>query len=394
MPTLAKPETQPGTVLGTVGYMSPEQASGQPVDFRSDQFSLGSILYEMAPGQKAFQRNTAAETMSAIIRDEPEPLGKLRPELAAASAMDHRALPGQGPGGALRLDTRPRAGPRERARPHLRGLERGGGHRCRAGPQDEALSSRSSRGRPFSSLGIVAGGGSSRAACSAKASASSPRFHRLTFRRGLIHNARFAPDGQTSSTEPHGTGETQRLYADAARQSRVVGAGLSEAETGTSSPCPPPASLPSSPFRRQVLARVPMAGGVPRDVVQGVPYASADWAPNGKDLAVVHEVNHRLRLEFPIGKVLLETHGANLVARGSRRAETGSPSSPRSEQRRRSASSKRSGKGSRELSGGWADISGVPCWSPDGREIWFIAGASGRGARRFTPLTCRGSCGW
>ena len=61
--------------------MSPEQASGEPLDFRSDQFSLGSMLYEMTTGQKAFQRKTAAETMSAIIREEPEPIAKLRPDL-------------------------------------------------------------------------------------------------------------------------------------------------------------------------------------------------------------------------------------------------------------------------------------------------------------------------
>jgi Tol biopolymer transport system component len=81
LPTLARPETQPGTVLGTVGYMSPEQASGQPVDFRSDQFSLGSILYEMTSGRKAFARKTPVETMSAIIREEPEPLVKLRSDV-------------------------------------------------------------------------------------------------------------------------------------------------------------------------------------------------------------------------------------------------------------------------------------------------------------------------
>ena len=67
--------TEPGTVMGTAGYMSPEQASGQPVDFRSDQFTLGAILYEMATGKRAFQRKTGAETLVAIIREEPESLG-------------------------------------------------------------------------------------------------------------------------------------------------------------------------------------------------------------------------------------------------------------------------------------------------------------------------------
>ena len=66
--------TNPGTVLGTVAYMSPEQARGRELDARSDQFSFGLILYEMAAGKRAFARETSAETMAAIIRDEPEPL--------------------------------------------------------------------------------------------------------------------------------------------------------------------------------------------------------------------------------------------------------------------------------------------------------------------------------
>ncbi|HEY3055284.1 MAG TPA: serine/threonine-protein kinase, partial [Thermoanaerobaculia bacterium] len=64
-----------GTLLGTAGYMSPEQAAGEKVDFRSDQFSLGTILYEMASGARPFRRKTAAETLTAIIREEPERLG-------------------------------------------------------------------------------------------------------------------------------------------------------------------------------------------------------------------------------------------------------------------------------------------------------------------------------
>src|SRR5512135_343822 len=74
LPTAVAPPTEPGTVMGTVGYMSPEQASGQPVDFRSDQFSFGAIVYEMATGRRAFQRKTSAETLAAIIREEPESL--------------------------------------------------------------------------------------------------------------------------------------------------------------------------------------------------------------------------------------------------------------------------------------------------------------------------------
>src|SRR6266568_2795195 len=75
--------TEPGTVLGTVGYMSPEQASGHPVDFRSDQFSLGAILYEMASGKRAFDRPTAVQTLSAVIQDEPEPLSATAPKIPA-----------------------------------------------------------------------------------------------------------------------------------------------------------------------------------------------------------------------------------------------------------------------------------------------------------------------
>src|ERR1700733_4649668 len=67
--------TEHGIVMGTVGYMSPEQATGNEVDFRSDQFSFGSVLYEMVTGTPAFRKKTQAETMAAILRDEPESLG-------------------------------------------------------------------------------------------------------------------------------------------------------------------------------------------------------------------------------------------------------------------------------------------------------------------------------
>jgi serine/threonine protein kinase len=69
--------TRPGVVLGTAGYMSPEQARGRAVDYRSDQFSFGTILYELATGRRAFERDSPIEAAVAVIADEPEPLDRL-----------------------------------------------------------------------------------------------------------------------------------------------------------------------------------------------------------------------------------------------------------------------------------------------------------------------------
>ncbi|HSD72947.1 MAG TPA: protein kinase, partial [Thermoanaerobaculia bacterium] len=79
----AAPPTDAGVILGTVAYMSPEQARGETVDFRSDQFSLGIVLYEVLTGKRPFGGASAAETLAAIIREEPEPVTKLEPRLPA-----------------------------------------------------------------------------------------------------------------------------------------------------------------------------------------------------------------------------------------------------------------------------------------------------------------------
>ncbi|HUE54256.1 MAG TPA: protein kinase, partial [Candidatus Udaeobacter sp.] len=83
MNTVSASQTQPGLVLGTLGYMSPEQASGRRQDFRSDQFSFGLVLYEMVTGKRAFQRSTAAETLVAILREQAEPIGVQTPDAPA-----------------------------------------------------------------------------------------------------------------------------------------------------------------------------------------------------------------------------------------------------------------------------------------------------------------------
>ena len=125
--TLADDRTKEGTIVGTVSYMSPEQAKGEPVDYRSDQFSFGSLLYEMATGKRAFRRETAVQTLAAIVQDEPEPIGKLNPALPAPLRWIIERCFAKEPKAPLRFDGRPR--PRAGHGPRAPGgsQRRGGG---------------------------------------------------------------------------------------------------------------------------------------------------------------------------------------------------------------------------------------------------------------------------
>src|SRR5262249_40554086 len=192
MPTLAKPQTTAGTVLGTVAYMSPEQASGEAVDYRSDQFSLGSMLYEISTGKRAFQRKTAAETMSAIIREEPEPAGKVRPDLPLPVRWVLERCMAKDPDDRY-------AATRDLAR-DLSGLR---DHISEASSGSGALSPSTARPRRRGALlaagavrlaaaGVLAGRWSARTGGPA-----APVFHRLSFGREAIGNARFTSDGKT-----------------------------------------------------------------------------------------------------------------------------------------------------------------------------------------------------
>ncbi len=371
MPTLAQPETHPGTVMGTVGYMSPEQASGEPLDFRSDQFSLGSIVYEMTTGKKAFQRKTAAETMSAIIREEPEAVGRLRPDLPLPVRwILERCL------------SKDREERYASTRDLTRDLASLRDHLSEVSSGPEAMLAAPGKSRRHAvplavAVGLVAAalavGGLAVRSMAQKAPAA-PSFKRLTFRALSLANARFAPDGQTIvyGVNP-GPGAGALLYMTRAQSPEskpfeFPGDILSISRSGELAICQ------RAQNGNDVLATVPMSGGAPRQILDHVTYANADWSPDGKALVVVHAVEGKTRLEFPIGKVLATggffaprfSPDGGTISFWEKASDLGSV-----------ALIDTLGKSKKILSAGWADYGGVPCWARNGREIWFTAGKAG-----------------
>ncbi len=198
--------TQVGVVLGTVGYMSPEQAKGETLDFRSDQFSFGSILYELLTGKRAFARANAPETMAAIIREEPEPLAAAAPETPVALRwIVERCL-------AKEAEER-YASTRDLARDlaRVRDALTEGTLSASVGAMPAA------RRLPRWILPLAAAALLAAAAIaflvSRRTPASPPLYRPLTFQRGALGIARFAPDEQTILYAAAWQGHPAQLYS-------------------------------------------------------------------------------------------------------------------------------------------------------------------------------------
>lgn len=371
-PTI-RPKTAPGIVMGTIAYMSPEQVRGRhaQIDHRSDIFSFGLVFYEMLTGKRALDGETSADMISAILNDDPTEVRlsssnlsgildrvvkrclEKRPDDRFQSASDV-AYAIEALSGMTSADTRviePKRVRRRKLWPLFAGL---------------ALLALVTVG------GVLAG--------KAFSDRPLPSYQQLTFRRGTISSARFAPDGHTVIYTTVWGGGTDECYSVRLEALESRSLELNNAEVLSVSSSGEMAVLLN---RRRLefymgigtLARMSIMGGAPREILENV--VQADWSPDGKELAVVHDVGERRRLEYPIGKVLYETAGwighprispkGDLIAFMDHQIV---------DDDRGSVAVVDMAGNKRVLSSEWGTEQGL-AWSPDGKEVWFTANKIG-----------------
>lgn len=407
--------TSPGSTVGTVSYMSPEQARGEELDTRTDVFSLGAVLYETATGQPPFDGPTPAVIFNGILERTPEPPTHRNSKLPAkfdeiiAKALEKDREMRCQTAAELRADLKRL----KRDLDSSRSMARASSSSNIAGPVPDATpgtskssgrflaaaAAASSVRRPglLSTVGLVAvvlatgTSGWFLARLTGPKPATAPIFREMTFQHGHVVSAFFAPDGQTVVYTGQWAANRPEIFSvrppipesRSLSQANAVALAVSRNEE---------LALLVSPVQQSfefigTLARMPLTGGAPREMLNNV--SAADWSADGARVAVVHIVSSRHQLEYPIGKILYETSGwiasPRISPDGKYIAFLDHPAL--GDDGGSVAVVDMAGK-EKMLAEAGTSVQGV-AWSPDGREIWF-AGIRNAPARGLYAVTLDG----
>jgi len=307
-PTLTSHGTVDGLILGTAGYMSPEQARGRPLDRRSDLWSFGVVVWEMLTGAPLFEGDTVTDLLAGVLRAEIDvaalPAGTppaLRHLVARCLERDPKRRWRDAGDLALELADPARA---------IAGV---GGETGEIAPA--AMGARSARAWLAALLaGVVLGAGALWLALRVAPRGGQERerlwYEPKTFGQQIVYNARFLPDGERIVYSAALAGNQPELFllpagAMAAQKIAPTGTHLLSVSKSGELAVLTDATYQGHRFFEGTLAKMAI-DGAPRALIEGV--HDADWGPNG-ELAIVRRSSGLDRLEYPVGKVLYETSG-------------------------------------------------------------------------------------
>ena len=363
-------QTMPGMVLGTPGYMSPEQVRGKDVDGRTDIFALGAILYEMLSGRRAFSGDSTIETMNAILKEDPPELTTDKLKVSPGLERIVRRCLEKEP--ARRFHS---------ARDVGFALEAISVTSTASGVQQKAWVAERPRWLSVGAVGLVIAAVVGGAYFAGRKTVSAPMvgYDQLTFQPGYAGPARFTRDGGTVVYSAAWNGGAKQLYSQRTNSQQATALNIDADVLGIADNGDMAVILKrrflATWLQRGTLARMPLDGGAPRPILEDV--YEADITRDGKEFAVVRQEGGKQRLEYPVGKVLFETSGWITGVRISPDGErVGFIDHPQVPDDRGAIAVVDKQAHLQRLTPNYGTGRSM-CWSGDGKEVWYTASFNG-----------------